>query len=185
MDCLKDKKIQEYIDGSLTSVEHAMVRDHLIICGACKKKYEHYEQMEAFLMQPEEIAPPPQIELNVMKALFPKVPSLSSVLALIAASFLLLVTGIYIYFDFANNSIIQALKLTSNDSTSWLVSGMKAISTIFAAVKAFFMAFNRFFDILLNIGFGAEIVGVTIMALFSYMCYALYKKVLKKLRKQQ
>ena len=106
MECLTSTKIQDYIEGTLNSVESAMVRDHLIVCAACKKKYNEYEALEKHLLQPMEIIPPPIIERRVLRELFPALPSFSSIFALIAASFVLLVTGIYIYFDFANNSII-------------------------------------------------------------------------------
>jgi predicted anti-sigma-YlaC factor YlaD len=109
MECLTNTKIQDYIEGTLNSVESAMVRDHLIVCAACKKKYNEYELLEKHLLQPVEIIPPAIIERRVLRELFPLLPSYTSIFALVAASFVLLVTGIYIYFDFANNSIIQAI----------------------------------------------------------------------------
>ncbi|UCH93547.1 MAG: hypothetical protein JSV88_25200, partial [Candidatus Aminicenantes bacterium] len=154
MECLNSTKIQDYIESNLNSVESAMVRDHLIVCAACKKEYNAYQTLEKHLVQPVEITPPPIIERHVLRELFPLLPSYSSIFALIAASFILLVTGIYIYFDFANNSIIQALQLTSHSTSNWFASVIKVISTVFSAVYTVFEALNRFVKLLFKINLG-------------------------------
>ena len=184
MKCLTNRKIQDYVEGNLNSVESAMVRDHIIVCAACRSEYNYYEKLEKQLLQPVEITPPAVIQYNVLKELFSftKLPTYSSICALIAASFVLLVSGIYIYFDFANNSIIQALQLTSNNTSNWIGSIIKFISTIFSAVYTVFKALNRFFDIIFNINLGAEIVGLTVLVLFSLLFYSIFKVALKKLK---
>lgn len=182
MECLTNEKIQDYIDGHLNSVEMAMVRDHLISCTACKKEYEYYETLEKQLLQPVEILPPPIIERRVLRELFPQLPSYSSIFALVAASFFLLVTGIYIYFDFANNSLIQALQFTSHNTSNWLASIIKVISDIFSAVYAFFQAFNRFFKLIFKINLGAEILGLIVFVLFTLLLYPLFRITVRKLK---
>jgi hypothetical protein len=182
MECLTNTKIQEYIEGTLNSVESAMVRDHLIVCTACKEKYNEYETLEKHLLQPVEIIPPAIIERRVLRELFPMLPSLSSIFTLIAASFILLVTGIYIYFDFANNSIIQAIHLTSNTTSNWLASVIKVISTVFSAVYTVFEAVNRVLTILLQINLGAEIIGLTVFVLFTLLFYPILKMAFRKLK---
>jgi hypothetical protein len=182
MECLTSTKIQDYIEGTLNSVESAMVRDHLIVCAACKKKYNEYEALEKHLLQPVEIIPPPIIERRVLRELFPTLPSFSSIFALIAASFVLLVTGIYIYFDFANNSIIQAIQLTSNTTSNWLASIIKVISTVFSTVYTVFEAMNRLLKLLLKINLGAEIIGLTVFILFTLLFYPILKVAFRKLK---
>jgi hypothetical protein len=182
MECLTETKIQEYMDGSLNSVESAMVRDHIIVCRTCKKTHEEFGEMEKHLQNPEEIIPPAIIERNVLKTLFPVLPTYSSILGLIAASFLLLVTSIYIYFDFANNSLIQAIRLTSRDTSNLIGSLVEAISSIFSAVYAVFKALNRFLHIIFDINLGVEIIGLTVFALFSLVCYSIYKFAFKRLK---
>jgi hypothetical protein len=182
MECLTNTKIQDYIEGTLNSVESAIVRDHLIVCAACKKKYNEYETLEKHLLQPVEIIPPAIIERRVLKELFPLLPSYTSIFALVAASFVLLVTGIYIYFDFANNSLIQAIQLTSNTTSNWLASVIKVISTVFSAVYTVFEAVNRVLKLLLKINLGAEVIGLTVFVLFTLLIYPLLKLAFRKLK---
>lgn len=182
MECLANTKIQDYIEGTLNSVENAMVRDHLIVCTACKKKHNEYETLEKHLIQPVEIIPPPIIERRVLRELFPMLPSFTSIFALVAASFVLLVTGIYIYFDFANNSIIQALQLTSHTTSNWLASVIRVISTVFSAIYTVFEAMNRVLKLLLKINLGAEIIGLTVFVLFTLLFYPILKVAFRKLK---
>ena len=183
MECLTSTKIHGYIEGNLNSVESAMVRDHLIVCSACKREYGYYETLEKHLVQPVELIPPPIIEGRVLRELFPRLPSYSSVIALIAASFVLLVTGIYIYFDFANNSIVQAIQLTSSTTSDWLASLIKMISTVFSAVYTVFDALSRMVKLLFKINLGAEILGLAIFILFSLLFYPLLKTAFGKLKR--
>jgi hypothetical protein len=182
MECLTNTKIQDYIEGTLNSVESAIVRDHLIICAACKKKYNEYELLEKHLLQPVEIIPPAIIERRVLRELFPLLPSYTSIFALVAASFVLLVTGIYIYFDFANNSLIQAIQLTSNTTSNWLASVIKVISAVFSGVYTVFEAVNRVLKLLLKINLGAEVIGLTVFVLFTLLFYPIFKLAFRKLK---
>lgn len=182
MECLTDTKIHEYIDGILKTVEKSIVRDHLIACEKCRIQYEMYEKVEKSLNDPVYIIPPSIIEKNVLKRLFPFIPSYSSIFALIAAGFFLLITSIYIYFDFSNNSIVQAFQMTSDNTSNWIGSIIKAISTIFSAVYAFFKAINKFFEIIFNVNIGVEIVCLMIMMLLMLGFYSISNILFKKVR---
>lgn len=184
MECLANNKIQEYIDGTLNSVESAMVRDHLIVCDTCREVHEEYMVLEKQLMKPVEIPVPSVIERNVMNQLFPKLPTFSSIAAMIAAGLLMLIAWTYIYFDFANNSIIQAIRLTSDTTSNWIASVINIISSIFNTTYALFTALNRYLQILLNINLGAEVIGLTFFGLFSLAFYYLFRVAYKKLGNQ-
>jgi predicted anti-sigma-YlaC factor YlaD len=90
MECLKNKTIQEYIDKSLNRVERSITRDHLIVCEKCRAKYEQYKKMEKLLINPVYKEPPAKIEKFVMNRLFSKIPTYSSIFALIFLSFIFL-----------------------------------------------------------------------------------------------
>lgn len=182
MECLTDFKLYEYIDDGLGPVEKAMVRDHLIVCETCRLRHERFEMLESQLQEPVYIEPPAVIERNVLRTLFSPAPSLSSVLAFLAASFFLLVTGIYVYFDFANNSVFQAIQLASHNTSSWLASTIKAISSTFSGVYGVFKAINKFFEIIFNVNIGIEIIGLTIVMLTFFTIYALSHLVLKRIK---
>jgi hypothetical protein len=147
------------------------------------REYEYYDRLEKYLENPVLITPPEIIEQNVLKALFPRIPALSSVLTLIAASFTLIVTWIYIYFDFANNSIIQALQLTSSKTSNFIASIIKIISTIFSAVYAIFRVINAFIDAIFKINIGVEIIGLLTFMIFISVFYLISRIIFKKLKR--
>ncbi len=182
MDCLNYQQINEYIEDSLSTVERSMVRDHLIVCGTCRRTHERLQQVEKNLAEPVYIAPPPGIEQFVLNTLFPRIPSLASVLTFLAASFLLLVTGIYLYFDFANNSIVQAFQATSTDTSNWIASFIRVVSTIFSSVYAVFKAMNKFFTIVFNVNIGVEILAISVLLMLCLGYYSLSRFVFKKLK---
>jgi len=182
MECLSPNKLQEYVDGGLSNMENAIVRDHLIVCNKCKLEYDYYDRLEQFLNRADYMVPPVIIEQNVMKQLFPRVPAYSSIFAFIAASFLLVITWIYIYFDFANNSLIQAMQMTSDNTSNWVGSIIKVISSIFSGVYAVFKVLNALIEVVFNVNVGVEIIGIVTFALFSSILYLLSQKVFKKLK---
>lgn len=182
MACITNEILQEYIEGSLTTVEKSMVRDHLIVCDDCRERHEAFESLELTLRAPVFIEPPAVIEQNVLRTLFPRIPSYSSVFALIAASFLLLVTSIYVYFDFANNSLIKAVQLTSQNTSNWIASAVKGVTTIFTAVYAVFKAADRFLEIVLNVRFGAEMIGVVTLVMLLLGLYSVSHLLLNKVK---
>ena len=182
MDCLTDIKIQDYIEGNFNSVENSIIRDHLIVCESCSKKYDSYKKVERYLIETPYIEPPKVIERNVMRKVFPMLPVYSSIFALIAASFVLLVTAIYVYFDFANISIVQAFQLTSQDTSSWLGYIIKFVSTVFYAAYTVFKALNGFLKVIFNINFGAELIGLIVVILFLFLCYKIFHLLFKKVK---
>ncbi len=182
MECLNETTIHEYIDGGLTAVEKSIVRDHLIVCEKCRLRHEALEKIENSLAEPVFITPPAVIERNVLNTLFPRIPSYSSVAALIAASFLLLVSSIYIYFDFANNSIVRAFQMTSSNTSNWIGSIIRAISTVFSAVYAVFKAANKMFEVIFNVNIGVEVVGLSVLILLMLGFYSVSQLMLKKIR---
>lgn len=182
MGCLTNDKLNEYIEGGLTAVEKSIVRDHLIVCDSCRTRYEAYEMLEQTLNEPVYIEPPAAIEINVLRRLFPRIPSYSSIFALIAASFLLLVTSIYVYFDFAHNSIVRAIHLSSYSTSNWIASLVKAISTIFSSVYAVFKAINKFLEIIFHVNLGVEVVGVAVLVMLMLGLYSISHLLFKKIK---
>lgn len=182
MECLNEITIHEYIEGGVSAVEKSIIRDHLIVCEKCKLRHHAFEKIEKSLCEPVYITPPAVIERNVLNTLFPRIPSYSSVAALIAASFLLMVTSIYIYFDFANNSIVRAFQMTSNNTSNWIGSIIRAISTVFSAVYAVFKAINKMFEVIFNVNIGVEVVGLSALILLMLGFYSVSQLMLKKIR---
>jgi hypothetical protein len=185
MECLKTDKIQHYIEKILGSVETSRIRDHLILCEKCQLKYKQYLQIENGLDDPLITEPPVQIERHVMKKIYAKLPTYSSIFTLIAASIVMLVSWIYIYFDFSNNSLIQALKLTSNSTSSWLGQVIKVISDVFSSVYAIYKSINKFFEIILDVNIGIEIFGLSVLIITMILVYGLYLLVFKRSKKQK
>ena len=101
-------------------------------------------------------------------------PIFCFVFTLIAASFVLLITTIYVYFDFANNSIVQAFQLTSKDTSSWIGYIIKFISTVFYAAYTVFKALNGFLKVIFNINFGADVIGLIVLILFILISYKIF-----------
>jgi len=184
MACITDSKIQNYIVKDLNSIESAIIRDHLLTCQECKSKYEKYLKLERHLENPVYKAPPAVIERNVLRRLFPVLPTYSSIIALITVSIACLVSFIYIYFDFANNSIIQALRLTSNNTSNWIASIIKVISSIFSGVYAVFKAVNSIISVIFNINIGVEVVASSFVMFFIFVLYMVYRLVFRRLRNQ-
>ncbi len=182
MECLKNKTIQEYIDKSLNRYEQSIIRDHLIVCEKCRAKYEQFKKMEKLLINPVYKEPPAKIEKFVMKRLFSKIPTYSSIFVLILLSFISLVSWVYIYFDFDNNSIIQAFKLTSNSYFNWITSIITFISNIFSSVYAIFKVLNKLFVIIFNVNIGTQLFGLIILSIFISVFYFVSRIVYKKLK---
>ena len=185
MECLSDEKLIEYVDKSLPSVERSLIRDHLVVCLHCQAKYKQYSRIENYLKEPVYQEPPPAIEKHVMRRIYSRIPTYSSVLTLIAASFVFLVSWIYVYFDFANNSMVRALQLTTADTSSWLGSVIKVISTIFTAVYGAFRAVNKFIAIVFDVHIGVEIIGLSALILCLTFFYGIYHWFFRKKEKQK
>jgi len=135
MKCLSDEKIIAYSENELNSVDSSMIRDHLIVCEKCSEKYSYYITMNNALNKPFLINPPEQIEKSVMNKITKGYSYFGSIVSLILVSFLMLITGIYIYFNFANDSIIQALKATSKKTSTLISTFVNFVETVFIGIN--------------------------------------------------
>jgi hypothetical protein len=170
MACLSEHKI----------LEQSLIRDHLLICPGCRQTADRYAELHKILAQPVTIEPPAWMLPQIMKRIYPEIPRYTSIAALIAASFIFFVTWIYIYFDFSRSSLIQALQLTTNSTSSWLVNIIKAISAIYTSVQAVFKACHAFLAMLLNIRPGATMIIAFILAFSGLLLFATMRLLLHK-----
>jgi len=185
MECLDHKKILLYVEKGIAPVEQSIIRDHLILCEKCRLKYEQYLKMEKYLIEPEYVDPPKVIEKVVLKKIYSKLPTYSSILTLIAASFIFLVSWIYIYFDFANNSIVQAFRLTFDNTSSLFSSVVKTISSIFSSVYAVFKAVNKFIAVIFDVNIGIEVFSFSILVLTVLIIYGILQMVSRRSKSQK
>lgn len=184
MECITEQRIQDYLEGDLIGMETAMIRDHLLVCPTCSALSTTHTKINKRLQQPPLLNPPDTIIQAVLKTLYPEFPIYSSIAALIAASFVFLVTWIYIYFDFSNSSIIQALRLTSQSTSGWIADLIQVISTVFSMVYASFKAINSFLNYLLRINLGPDIVGGLVLVLSMIFLYSLFQLFSGKFREK-
>jgi predicted anti-sigma-YlaC factor YlaD len=180
MACLPDEKIIAYLDGEIKSIEQALIRDHLLICPDCRRTADRYAELHKILTQPVTSEPPAWLVPQIMKRIYPEIPKYTSIAALIAASFIFFVTWIYIYFDFSRNSLIQALQLTTDSTSGWLVNIIKGISTIYNSVQAAFKACNAFLNMLLNIGLSGTVIIASALAFSGLLLFTMIRLLLKK-----
>jgi hypothetical protein len=182
MACLPDDKILSYLDGEITSIEQSLIRDHLLLCAACRRQADSYAELHKFLAQPELSEPPAWLVPRVMKRLYPEIHSTASIAALIAASFVFFVSWIYIYFDFSRNSLIQALRLTADRTSGWLVNAIKGISAVYSSVQACFKACNAFLGVLLSMRPVGAVLIVFALAFSGLLLMAMIRLLLKRPR---
>lgn len=180
MACLPDDKILDYLDNEIKSIEQALIRDHLLVCPNCRQTADRYAEMHKILEHPVAIEPPAWLVPQIMKKIYPEIPRYTSIAALIAASFIFFVTWIYIYFDFSSSSLIQALQLTTDRTSGWLVTSIKGISTIYNSVQAAFKACNAFLSMLLHIRFGGAAIIAFAVAFCALLVFAMLRLLLKK-----
>jgi hypothetical protein len=184
MECITEQRIQDYIEGDLASLETTMIRDHLLVCPTCNVLSKAHMKISKRLQQPPLLNPPDCIIQTVLKALYPEFPIYSSIAALIAASFVFLVTWIYIYFDFSNSSLIQALQMTSQHTSGWITDLIRVISTMFSMVYASFKAISSFLNYLLRINLAPNIVGGLFLTLSMIFLYSLFRLFPRKFREK-
>jgi predicted anti-sigma-YlaC factor YlaD len=180
MACLSHEKIQAYIEKNLGNVERSLVRDHLIVCEKCRETCRQYEKIENALSEPAYVEVPEVVEKYVLRKLFSQVPTYTSVLALVAVSFVFLVSWIYIYFDFANNSLVQAFKITSSSTSKWISSIIQFISAVFSGVYTVIRTLNKFFEIVFNINISVELFSVFILVLTLLIFYGVFQLVFRR-----
>ncbi|MCX6557766.1 MAG: zf-HC2 domain-containing protein [Candidatus Aminicenantes bacterium] len=185
MACLPDDKIVSYLDGELASIEQSLIRDHLLLCAACRRKADAYAELHTFLAQPKFSEPPAWLVPRIMKRLYPETPRYASIAALIGASFVFFVSWIYIYFDFSRNSLIQALQLTADRTSGWLVNAIKGISAVYSSVQAVFKACNAFLRVWLDSRpIGAVLIAFA-LAFSGLLVVAMIRLLLKKPRQEK
>lgn len=185
MACLPDDKILSYLDGEITSIEQSLIRDHLLLCAACRRQADSYAELHKFLAQPEFSEPPAWLVPRIMQRLYPKIHSPASIAALIAASFVFFVSWIYIYFDFSRNSLIQALQLTADRTSGWLVNAIKGISSIYSSVQAVFKACNAFLGVVLDSRPAAAVMLAFVLAFSGLLLVAMIRLLLKNPRQEK
>ena len=186
MECLNEERIQDYLEGTLNAMEASLIRDHLLACPGCNARHKTDLKINRHLQHPPLLNPPDSIIASVLRTLYPGTSFYFSIIALIAASFAFLVTWIYIYFDFSNSSLIQALKLTSKSTSGWIANLIKVVSSVFSMIYASFKAIHSFVSYLLRIDFGPEIVRGVVLALsmiFLYSLIHLFSRKFKEKRK--
>lgn len=185
MECLPEHRIQEYCEGLLSPLEHGLVRDHLLVCPKCRRMQESHQLLHKKLQDAPLLTPPDAILTQVMKRLYPEMPVWPSVLAMLAASVLFLITWVYIYFDFANNSLIKALQMTGESTSTWITQIVRLISSVFSAVYASFKAINAFLEVFLHIELGVEIVSGIVLTLSLLLFYLLFHLFSRKFSKDR
>ena len=185
MACLPDDKILAYLDGEIKNIEQSLVRDHLLVCPSCRRTADSYAALHKILAQPVTSEPPAWLVPQIMKRIYPEIPRYTSIAALIAASFIFFVTWIYIYFDFSRNSLIQALQLTADSTSGWLVNAIKGISSIYSSVQAVFKACNAFLGVLLDMRPAATVIIVFALAFSGLLLLAMIRLLFKKPRQEK
>jgi hypothetical protein len=185
MECLADAQILEYLDGDMNPIKQALIRDHLLICSSCRQTAERYQKLHKILNQPVSSEPPDWLIQQVLKRIYPEIPKLTSIIAMIAAGFVFLTIWIYVYFDFSSNSLIQALQLTADSTSGWLVNIVKGISAVYALVYAAFKACNAFLNVLANFPITTTIVAGTVLAVSGTVLIILFRLLSKKPRESK
>ncbi len=185
MACYSQDRLQLYAEGELNSIEQGRIRDHLLGCDACRLTAERYGQLNRSLEQPVTCEPPETVVRQVMRRLYPELPRYSSIAALIAASFFFLVTWIYVYFDFAHNSLIRALQVTSADASGWFVSAVKLVSSLFSYTYASFKAIRAFLQVVANVDLGVEVIALFMLTLSLLLFYGLFHAFARRLRRSR
>jgi len=182
MACLPDHKILDYLDGEGKSIEQAMIRDHLLVCPACRRTTDRYMELQQILSQPPAVEPPAGLIPQIMKKLYPQTPRYTSIAALIAASFIFFVTWIYIYFDFSSNSLIQALRLTTDGTSGWLANIIKAITAVYNGAQAATKAGSAVLRMLLPTPLGAIAAVLALLAVSALLANFLLRPLFRKAR---
>ena len=180
MACPPEHKILEYLDGETQGIEQSLIRDHLLTCPGCRRGADSYARLNQMLLQPADIEPPAWLVPQIMKKIYPELPKYTSIAAMIAASFIFFVTWIYIYFDFSSSSLIQALQLTADRTSGWLVNAIKAISAVYTSIQAAFKASRALLDMLLGLSPVAPWIITFALAFSGMLLFFTTRRLLKK-----
>ncbi len=179
MACLSDETLIAYNEGSLGAIEAAQARDHLLLCASCRRAAAAFRLLDSVLAEPVLHEPPPRLVPQVMGRLFPALPRLTSIAAAVAASAVLLITWIYIYFDFSSSSLVQALRLTADGTSGWLANVVKVITSVYEGALAAQKAGAALLRMLLPAPLGAAVLAA-VAALAALLGYTLLRPRLRR-----
>lgn len=180
MACLSNDTLIAYNEGSLGPIEAARARDHMLLCPDCRRDAATFKALDMILATPTLHTPPARLVPQIMERLYPALPRITSIAAMIAASVLFLVTWIYIYFDFSSSSLIQALRLTTDGASGWLAGVIKAITAVYSGTQAAAKAFSALLRIFLPTPLGTALAAVAFLSLAAWLATALLRPWLKK-----
>lgn len=180
MACLSDETLIAYNEGSLGPIEAARARDHLLLCADCRRAAAAFRLLDSVLAEPVLHAPPERLVPQVMQRLFPALPRLTSIAAMVAASAVFLITWIYIYFDFSSSSLIQALRLTTDGTSGWLAGIIKGITLVYDGAQAVAKALAALLRMLLPTPLGTAVAAVAFLALAGLLASAWIRPRLKR-----
>ena len=183
MACFPDETLIACNEGGLGAIEAARVRDHLLLCPACRETAARYRLIERALEQPQLANPPARLVPQVMERLFPAAARVTSIAAVIAASFVFLVSWIYIYFDFSSSSLVQALRLTAEGTTGWLVSIIKGITVVYNGAQAVRKALGAMLRIFFPAPLGFVAIAVAILGLSLLLALTVFRPRPKKAKR--
>jgi len=179
MACLSDATLIAYNEGGLGAIAAAQARDHLLLCPDCRRAAATFRALDLILAKPVLYEPPPRLVPQVTERLFPAAARVTSIAAAIAASFVFLVSWIYIYFDFSSSSLVQALRLTANGTSGWLADVIRGITAIYNGAQAVAKALGALLRIVLPAPLGTI---VALLALSSLLAVTLFRPWLRKAR---
>ncbi len=180
MACLSNETLIAYNEDSLGAIEASQARDHLLLCPDCRRSAATFRALDSILATPSLHTPPARLIPQVMARLYPALPRVTSIAAMIAASTVFLITWIYIYFDFSRNSLVQALRLTADGTSGWLAGVIKAISAVYSGAQAAVKAGNALLNILLPVPLGTAVFATALLAASALLAVYLIKPWLKK-----
>lgn len=171
MTCLTKAKLIEYIDGETGSIESSMIRDHILVCEKCAEEHRKLVRLEKLLREPEMVIAPEAIISGVMKRVRRRMPTYTSVGVMIAMIMLLFTTWVYVYLDFANNSLVQTLSYSKGTLGNLISGGISFISTVFAYVYSVFTALDKMMNMIFHFSPGVNAIGLILLGISGILSY--------------
>ncbi len=183
MACLSDETLIAYNEDSLGAIEASQTRDHLLLCPDCRRSAATFRALDSILATPSLHTPPARLIPQVMARIYPALPRVTSIAAVVAASFVFLVSWIYIYFDFSSSSLVQALRLTADGTTGWLAGVIKGITVVYSGAQAVRKALRAMLRILFPAPLGVVAIAVAILGLSVLLALTVFRPRLKKAKR--